>query len=80
MTIPASERKKMLAVRLCGPRVIARLETIGIHRLADLATRDPEELVFAVNIAAGRPVWHAPMAHEAMSTLIAEAQTQRHEK
>ncbi len=75
MTIPAPERKKMLAVRLCGPRVLARLETIGIHRLADLASRDPDELVLAVNIAAGRPIWRAPMAHQAMSNLIAEAQT-----
>jgi hypothetical protein len=33
MAIPTHEREKMLAVRLCGPRVIARLESIGITKL-----------------------------------------------
>jgi hypothetical protein len=52
MPIPASERRKMLAVRLCGPRVIARLESIGVTKLQDLADRDPDQLVHQVNIAA----------------------------
>jgi hypothetical protein len=52
----------MLAVRLCGPRVIARLESIGITKLGDLADRDPYQLVHDVNLAAGRPIWHPPMA------------------
>lgn len=37
MPIAPGEREKMLAVRLCGPRVIARLEAIGIRELRDLA-------------------------------------------
>jgi hypothetical protein len=55
MPIPASKRAKMLAVRLCGPRVIA-------------------ELAHEVNVAAGRPIWHSPIATQAMTNLIAAAQ------
>jgi hypothetical protein len=58
MPIPAAEREKMLAVRLCGPRVISRLESIGITKLRDLTDRDPFQLMHEVNIAAGRPIWH----------------------
>jgi hypothetical protein len=73
MPTSASEREKMLAVRLCGPRVIARLESIGITKLRDLANRDPYQLVHEVNLAAGRPIWHPPVATQAMSNLIAAA-------
>jgi hypothetical protein len=65
----------MLAVRLCGPRVIARLESIGITKLEDLADRDPAQLVHQVNILAGRPIWRPPMATQAMSNLINAART-----
>ena len=64
----------MLAVRMCGPRVVARLESIGVRRLSDLAGRTPGELVAEVNIEAGRPIWHPPMATLAMSNLIAAAE------
>jgi hypothetical protein len=70
----ASEREKILAVRLCGPRVIARLNSIGIINLQDLADRDPYQLVHEVNIAAGRPIWHPPMATQALANLISAAQ------
>ncbi len=63
----------MLAVRMCGPQVLARLESIGVRRLSDLAGRDPDELVAEVNIEAGRPIWHPPLATQAMSNLIAAA-------
>ena len=33
------ERRKLLAVSLCGPRVVERLESIGVTALADLADR-----------------------------------------
>ena len=42
MTIPPAERDKIMAVALCGRRVVARLEQAGIERLDDLADRDPE--------------------------------------
>jgi len=71
--IPVVEREKMLAVRLCGPRVIARLQSIGITKLRDLTERDPYQLVHEINIAAGRPIWHPPIATQAMTNLIAAA-------
>ena len=73
MTIPPEERQKMLAVQRCGPRVIERLESIGITKLDDLAPRDPQDLVQEVNIEAGRPIWHTPMATRAMASLIRAA-------
>ena len=73
MPIPKGERTKMLAVRLCGPRVIARLESIGITKLQDLTDRDPDQLVPQVNIVAGRPICHPPVATRAMTNLIAAA-------
>ncbi len=38
--IAAEERQKMLAARLCGERVLRRLESVGVARLADLRGRD----------------------------------------
>jgi len=73
MPIPENERTKMLAVRLCGPRVIARLESIGITKLQDFADRDPDQLEHQVNIAAGRPIWNPSMATLAMTNLITAA-------
>jgi hypothetical protein len=73
VTIPPEERKKMLAVRLCGPGVLDRLAAIGVRRLADLVDHDPEELVLVVNLAAGHPIWRPPIAHQAMTNLIAAA-------
>jgi predicted RecB family nuclease len=77
VTIPPAEREAMRAVSLCGPRVIARLERIGITSLDDLADRDPTELILAVNLSAGHPVWHAPIAERAMANLIRAARAQR---
>jgi hypothetical protein len=68
--IAAAERKKMLAVRLCGDRVLMRLETVGVRRLADLRGRDPWELMHEINLEAGRPIWRAPMAVTALQNLI----------
>jgi hypothetical protein len=73
MTMPVGERDRMLAVPLCGPRVLARLESIGITRLRDLAHRDPHDVLLEVNIQASRPIRRPPMATEAMANLIAAA-------
>ena len=70
MTINATERKKMLAVRLCGPRVVTRLEAAGIETLTDLADWSPDELALAVNLAPSRPVWSGPIPFRAMENLI----------
>lgn len=72
--IPADERKKMLAVRLCGERVLRRLESIGIGRLADLRGRDPWQLMHEINRRAGRPIWQPPVAIAALQNLIDTAE------
>jgi hypothetical protein len=75
--IGEEERKKMRAVRLCGPRVVARLESIGVERLADLRGRDPYEVMTEVNLEAGRPIWRPPMAIRALENLVEAARSTR---
>ncbi len=72
--IYATERKKMLAVRLCGRRVIERLESIGVHCLADLAGHDPWRVLDEVNLVAGRTIWRPPLAIVALQNLIDAAE------
>jgi hypothetical protein len=71
--IPADERRKMLAVHLCGERVVLRLESIGVRRLADLRGRDPWDVMHEVNLESGRTIWRAPMAMLALQSLIEAA-------
>jgi hypothetical protein len=73
VALAPNDRRKMLGVRLCGPQVIARLEAAGVRSFRELAYAEPEELVLRVNLAAGRPIWHPPMATQAMVNLIAAA-------
>jgi len=70
--IPPPQRRKMLAVPLCGPRVISGLEAIGIQSLRELADRDPETRLRS-NRSAGRPIWRPPVAHRAMENLVTAA-------
>jgi hypothetical protein len=65
---------RMLDVPLCGPRVVARLGSIGIERLEQLRDRDPEDVVHAVNVQAGRVIWTGVMPIRAMSNLIEAAE------
>ena len=64
----------MLAVHLCGPRVLMRLASIGVRRLADLRGRDPWELMHEINVEAGRPIWRPPLAVEALQNLVDAAE------
>jgi Mrp family chromosome partitioning ATPase len=72
--IAADERKRMLAVRLCGERVLMRLESVGVTRLSDLRGRDAWELMHEINLEAGRPIWRAPLAVAALQNLIDAAE------
>ena len=60
--IAAGERGRMLAIPLCGERVLMRLESIGVKRLADLRGRDPWDVMHEINLEAGRPIWRPPIA------------------
>jgi len=74
--IDVAERANMQSVPLCGSRVVARLESIGICRLSDLRGQDPFDLMVRVNLAAGNPIWRAPTATRALANLIAAAEQQ----
>lgn len=78
--IPAKERKKMLAVPLCGEKVIQRLESIGVKKLSDLKGKDPFDLMKRINISAGHTIWRPPMAIVALSNLIAAAEKEPNSK
>ncbi len=68
--IAGAEREKMLGVRMCGQRVVERLASIGVQRLADLRGRDPWDLMHEINLEAGRPIWQPPMAIIALQNLV----------
>jgi hypothetical protein len=65
---------RMLAVPLCGPRVVARLQSIGIERLEQLRDLDPEDVVHAVNAQAGHVIWTGTMPIRAISNLVEAAE------
>jgi hypothetical protein len=68
--IADAEREKMLAVHMCGRRVVERLASIGVRRLADLRGREPWDLMHEINLEAGRPIWQPPMAITALQNLV----------
>jgi hypothetical protein len=68
--ITAAEREKMLAVHMCGERVVERLASIGVRRLAELCGRDPSDLMHAINLETGRTIWRPPMAIIGLQNLI----------
>jgi hypothetical protein len=72
--ITEPDRSRMLDVPLCGPRVLQRLESIGVQRLRDLRGRDPWELMHEINLQAGRPIWRAPLAVQALQNLVDAAE------
>ncbi len=72
--IGGEERRKLLAVRLCGERVLMRLDAIGVRRLTDLVGRDPWEVMHEVNVQAGRTIWRPPLAIAALQNLVDAAE------
>ena len=75
--ITPEARREMLAIPMCGERVVRRLEAIGVTTLADLRGRDPYDVMEHVNVVAGRPIWRAPMAIVALTNVIAAAEADR---
>jgi hypothetical protein len=72
--ITEPDRSRMLAVPLCGPRVLQRLESIGVDGLRNLRCRDPWELMHEINLQAGHPIWRAPLAVQALQNLVDAAE------
>ena len=75
--IAADEREQMLAVRIRGERVLLRIESIGVARIADLSGCDPWQLMHEINVPAGRPIWRPPIAIVALQNLIDAPFTRR---
>jgi hypothetical protein len=69
----SAREKAMRAVPLCGPRVVARLRSIGIYGLQDLKGKDPHILMHQVNHAVGKLIWRPPMAIQALRNLVEAA-------
>ena len=61
-----AERGRLLAAYLCGDRVPMPLASIGVRRLPDLTGRDPWDLTHEISLQAGRPIWRAPIAIQAL--------------
>jgi hypothetical protein len=72
----AEERAKMLSVPMCGERVLMRLQSIGVERLADLRGHDPWQLMHEINLEAGRRIWHPPLAIVALQNLVDAAESE----
>ncbi len=72
--IGEDERERMLRVYLCGPRVLQRLESIGVDRLSDLRGRDPYDVMHEINLEVGRTIWRPPLAIVALQNLIDAAE------
>ena len=66
--------ERMLAVPLCGTRVVQRLRSIGIEELDQLQGLDPEDVVHAVNAQAGHVIWTGVMPVQAISNLVQAAE------
>lgn len=59
MSLPQTDRAKIEAVPLCGPRTADFLEMIGIQSFDALADADAAQLRLAVNATLGRPLINA---------------------
>ena len=66
------ERTRLLAVRGVGPRVVERLEEIGIASLADLAIASAPDICGRTAAILGATCWkNSPQARAAMEAAIA---------
>lgn len=72
------ERARLLAVKGVGPRVIERLEEIGIASLADLATASAPDICAQTAAMLGATCWkNSPQARAAIEAAITRAREER---
>lgn len=71
----AEERTALLALKGVGPTVVLRLEQLGIHCFAQLATEDAGLLGQRVAALVGGSCWrNSPQARAALHACISRAQ------
>ncbi|BAL94050.1 hypothetical protein [Rubrivivax gelatinosus] len=70
----APEREVLLATRGVGPKVVERLEQMGLHTLAALADADARDLLEQGARLSGSSCWkNSPQARAAIQAAIASA-------
>lgn len=78
MSFSSEERARLLSVKGVGPKVVERLEQVGIHDLATLARRDAAEICSAVSAGIGSSCWkNSPQARNAIQAAILMAAADR---
>jgi len=74
MPFSVDERAKLLGVKGVGPKVIERLEQLGIESFAVLARQDAAAVCTAAAALAGSSCWkNSPQARKAVDAAIALA-------
>ncbi|CUB04749.1 helix-hairpin-helix domain-containing protein [Marinomonas fungiae] len=74
MAFSEQERETLLAVKGVGPTVIKRFEEIGIDSLADLASRQADEIAEMVASMLRSTCWkNSPQAKAAINAAILRA-------
>ena len=72
--ISADEHAALLALKGVGPTVVLRLEQLGIHSFAQLATEDADVLAQRVAALVGGSCWrNSPQARAALHACISRA-------
>lgn len=71
MRFSDEERAALLAAEGVGPRVVERIEQLGVSDFAALAGRDPREMCRAVAARLGGTCWsNSPQARAAMAAAV----------
>lgn len=74
MPFSQEERDSLLRVKGVGPKVIERLEQLGIDSFATLARQDAAAVCSAAAAALGSSCWkNSPQARKAIEAAIARA-------
>jgi len=74
MPFSSEERDRLLSVKGVGPKVIERLEQLGIGSFAELAAQDAAAVCAATAAALGASCWkNSPQARKAIEAAIAAA-------
>ncbi len=77
MPFSADERQHLLSVKGVGPKILSRLEELGIEDLGTLARQDAAELCRLAAGLTGSTCWrNSPQARAAIAGAIAAAQVQ----
>lgn len=77
--MPFSERERMLLVSVkgVGPKVVERLEAIGIHDLQALARQETDQVCGLISGMLGSTCWrNSPMARASIAAAIDMANEQ----